>query len=95
MIPPVQTFVLGHRMLRNVISLAAAGFEFVRSTGVLDSLTVERSAIAERRFEPSGWRWNIGHLRDVLQHPKLPFVSYLDQWCFKALQNTELLPSKM
>jgi hypothetical protein len=93
--PSGWSFVLGDRMRRNVIALVAAGIEFVRSTGVLDRLTVERSAIAKRSFEPRGWRRTISHVSDVLQHPKLPFVSYLYQSCFKALRNTALLPSKM
>ena len=91
MIPAVGVFVLGDRVLRTVMPRAAADFEFVRSTGVLERLIAEGSAIAEQRVEPSGLPRGFEDARYVVQHPKLPFVSYPYEWCFTALKRAALL----
>jgi hypothetical protein len=49
--PSGRVFVLDDRVLRTVMPRAAADFEFVRSTGVLQSLIAEGSAIAEERLQ--------------------------------------------
>jgi ribosomal protein L11 methylase PrmA len=89
--PSGRVFDLGDRVLRTVMPRAAADFEFVRSTGVLDRLIAEGSAIAEQRVEPSGLPRAFDDARYVLQHPKLPFVSYPYEWCFTALKRAALL----
>jgi ribosomal protein L11 methylase PrmA len=85
--PSGRVFVLGDRVLRTVMPRAAADFDFVRSTGVLERLIAEGSAIAEQRVEPSGF----DDASYVVQHPKLPFVSYPYEWCFTALKRAALL----
>jgi len=89
--PSGRVFVLGDRVLRSVMPRAAADFEFVRSTGVLERLIAEGSAIAEQQVEPSGLPRGLDDARYVLQHPKLPFVSYPYEWCFTALKRAALL----
>jgi ribosomal protein L11 methylase PrmA len=89
--PSGRVFVLGDRVLRTVAPRAAADFEFVRATGVLDRLIAEGSAIAEQRVEPSGLPRAFDDARHVLQHPKLPFVSYPYEWGFTALKRAALL----
>jgi ribosomal protein L11 methylase PrmA len=89
--PSGRVFVLGDRVLRTVMPRAAADFEFVRSTGVLDGLIAEGSAIAEQRVEPRGLPRDFDDARYVLQHPMLPFVSYPYEWCFTALKRAALL----
>ena len=89
--PSGRVFVLGDRVLRSVMPRAAADFEFVRSTGVLERLIAEGSAIAEQRVDPSGLPPAFDDARYVVQHPKLPFVSYPYEWCFTALKRAALL----
>jgi len=89
--PSGRVFVLGDRVLRTVMPRAAADFEFVRSTGVLERLIAEGSAIAEQRIEPSGLPHDFDGARYVVQHPKLPFISYPYEWCFTALKRAALL----
>jgi ribosomal protein L11 methylase PrmA len=89
--PSGRVFVLGDRVLRTVMPRAAADFEFVRSTGVLERLIAEGSAIAEQRVEPRGLPHDFDGARYVVQHPKLPFVSYPYEWCFTALKRAALL----
>jgi ribosomal protein L11 methylase PrmA len=89
--PSGRVFVLGDRVLRTVMPRAAADFEYVRSTGVLDSLILEGLAIAEQRVEPSSLPRAFDGARYALQHPKLPFISYPYEWCFTALKRAALL----
>jgi ribosomal protein L11 methylase PrmA len=89
--PSGRVFVLDDRVLRTVMPRAAADFEFVRSTGVLQSLIAEVSAIAEERVDPAGLPHGFNDARYVVQHPKLPFISYPYEWCFTALKRAALL----
>ena len=89
--PSGRVFVLGDRVLRTVMPRAAADFEFVRSTGVLEKLIAEGAAIAEQRVDPSGLPGGFEAARYVVQHPKLPFVSYPYEWCFSGLKRAALL----
>jgi ribosomal protein L11 methylase PrmA len=89
--PSGRIFILGDRVLRTVMPRAAADFEFVRSTGVLERLIAEGSAIAEQRVEPGDLPTAFNDARYVVQHPKLPFVSYPYEWCFTALKRAALL----
>jgi ribosomal protein L11 methylase PrmA len=89
--PSGRVFVLGDRVLRTVAARAATDFEFVRLTGVLQSLIAEGLVIAEERVEPSALPGDFSGARHVLQHPKLPFISYPYEWCFTALKRAALL----
>jgi ribosomal protein L11 methylase PrmA len=89
--PSGRVFVCDDRVLRTVAPHAAADFEFVRSTGMLQSLVAEGSAIAEQQVEPSELPRGFANARYVLQHPKLPFISYPYEWCFTALKRAALL----
>jgi ribosomal protein L11 methylase PrmA len=89
--PSGRVFILGDRVLRTVAPRAAAEFEFVRSTGVLQSLIADGLVIAEEKVAPSELPRDFNDARYVLQHPKLPFVSYPYEWCFTALKRAALL----
>jgi ribosomal protein L11 methylase PrmA len=89
--PSGRIFILDNRVLRTVMPRAAADFEFVRSTGVLERLIAEGSAIAEQRVDRGDLPAAFDDARYVVQHPKLPFVSYPYEWCFTALKRAALL----
>jgi ribosomal protein L11 methylase PrmA len=89
--PSGRVFVLGDRVLRTVMPRAAADFEFVRSTGVLERLIAEGAAIAEQSVDPSALPAGFEAARYIVQHPKLPFVSYPYEWCFTGLKRAALL----
>ena len=89
--PSGRVFVLDDRVLRTVAPRAAADFEFVRSTGVLQSLITEGAVIAEEPVAAGELPRGLNDARYVLQHPKLPFISYPYEWCFTALKRAALL----
>jgi len=77
-------YFTGDRVFRAVREPGVEDFTFVRSTGLIDRLVARGWLLPESRAE---------HLevvpadaRVVLEHPKLPFVSYPYEWSFRALQ---------
>jgi len=66
-------------------------FEFVRSTGLLDKLIERGHVISESIVDP-GVLGNSGEgACYVLEHPRLPFISYPYEWPFPALKAAALL----
>ena len=63
--PSGRVFILGHRVLRTVAPRAAAEFEFVRSTGVLQSLIADGLVIAEEKVAPGEWLQAEGEVAQV------------------------------
>lgn len=89
--PSGHVFHLGGRVLRTVRGDAGAEFEHVKATGFLDHPAVAPSVISAvpvRDMEPGSIDTTAQY---VLEHPRLPFISYPYEWCFSALQAAALL----
>lgn len=88
--PGGQVFVLDDKVFRTVNPSAADDFEFVESSGLLESL-VERDWVVAAQIVPHE---TLGTQADgaryVLEHPKLPFISYPYEWPFSALKRAAL-----
>ncbi len=89
--PRGRIFYLDDRVLRTVMPCALDDFEFVRSTGLINSLVANGSLVAESGVDKE----ILGELGTdaslVLEHPKLPFISYPYEWSFSALKSAALL----
>ncbi len=89
--PRGRIFYLDDRVLRTVMPCALDDFEFVRSTGLINSLVANGSLVAESSVDKE----ILGELGTdaslVLEHPKLPFISYPYEWSFSALKTAALL----
>lgn len=70
---------------------ARADFDFVRSTGLVDMLVNDGRLIPETVVESDVLGNAATDSSCVLEHPKLPFVSYPCEWSFEALQAAALL----
>lgn len=70
---------------------AADDFEFVRDTGLLEPLIADGLVIPESRVDPKVLGPLANGARYVLEHPRLPFVSYPYEWSFAALKSAALL----
>lgn len=80
-------FRTGGRILRALTSEAAARYDAVRATGLLDALEREGLLVASRAaVEPPP----AGFAR-MLEHEVLPFVSYAYEWPFTLLKRAALL----
>ena len=90
--PKGHIYLKNNRVFRTIRTPGMADFRAVEDTGLLSDL-VERGwllpyedvAIGDLPFKAED-----GTER-VLEHPKLPFVSYPYEWCFSELQDAALL----
>ncbi|MGE0745619.1 MAG: hypothetical protein AB7K86_10240 [Rhodospirillales bacterium] len=79
------------RIFRTVADRAAADYGFVRRSGALDRL-VERGWIVGATEVDRDLLGPVGAAaRHVVEHPRLPFVSYPYEWPFTALKAAALL----
>lgn len=80
-------FRVGGRILRTVNEAAAEDFDFLHDCGLLEELVAADFMVDARKVDAE-----IGkNARYVLEHPRLPFISYPYEWCFAALKAAALL----
>ena len=88
--PGSHVYLLEESVYRSLTPTAAAAFEAVRRTGVLDSLISERWIVRTETVDP-GVLGEIGQSATlVLQHEKVPFLSYPYEWSFAQLRSAAL-----
>ncbi len=89
--PSGSVLVAADRVFRTVMPFAAADYESTRRSGILEELAAGGLVLDER---PVG-KEVLGSLGEgasyVVEHPKLPFISYPYEWCFHALKDAALL----
>jgi ribosomal protein L11 methylase PrmA len=89
--PSGHVYVIGQRVFRTVMPSAAADYEFVRSTGLVDRLVRDGLLLPETLVRPESlgpWAASAAY---VVEHPTIPYVSYPYEWCFSALKVAALL----
>lgn len=74
---------------RAVTEYGLAHFRAVRDTGLVDRLIAAGSLLSETQVA-AGLDGHPG-VRLVLEHPRLPFISYPYEWSFRALQAAAVL----
>jgi ribosomal protein L11 methylase PrmA len=84
-------YVQDNRVLRTVTAYAAEDFEYVRSTGLIERLIADGLLVAEKKLDTDVPHELAENARYVLEHPRLPFISYPYEWCFSALKAAALL----
>jgi ribosomal protein L11 methylase PrmA len=71
--------------------MAVDDFEFVRNSGLIESLVSSKQLVGETIVDASILGAH-GELADrVIEHPRLPFISYPYEWSFSALKAAALL----
>lgn len=89
--PRGRIFYVDDRVLRTVTSLAAADFDFVRSSGLVERLQTGGKLIGESLVDAAVLGEQGSGAQYVLEHPRLPFISYPYEWSFSALKAAALL----
>jgi len=82
---------VGDRIFRTVMPSAAAAFEAVRASGLHDRLIERGVLIRHAQVDPAELGEAAAGAACVLEHPRLPFVSYPYEWPFAALKAAALL----
>jgi len=89
--PGGRVYVNDGHVYRSVMPRAVDEFAFVRSTGLLDKL-IERGHVISETFVDTTVLGDSGEgACYVLEHPRLPFISYPYEWPFHALKAAALL----
>ena len=89
--PSGTVLVLADRVFRTVMPFAATDYEATRRTGILEELAAAGLVVAERAVGKEVLGAAGEDASYVLEHPKLPFISYPYEWCFHALKDAALL----
>ena len=74
--PSGHVFLVDDKVYRTVMPRAADDFEFVRSTGLIEELVSGGHLIPETIVDNDTLGTAATGARYVLEHPRLPFVSY-------------------
>ena len=83
--------MLDDRVFRTVTAYAAGDFEYVRSTDLIGRLIAKGLLVPEVRVKPDVLGESAVGASYVLEHPRLPFISYPYEWSFSALKAAALL----
>ncbi len=88
--PGGRVYLKDGRVFRTVMETAAADFQFVRESGVMDTLAEEGLVLPANVVPGDELGAEADGARYVLEHPRIPFVSYPYEWCFGALKAAAL-----
>lgn len=89
--PSGHVYRIDGRILRTVTERAAPDFEAVRASGVYEELVASGKVIAADILERGIPEPLAQGARFVLEHPRLPFISYPYEWSFAELKAAALL----
>jgi ribosomal protein L11 methylase PrmA len=89
--PAGHVFFHNGRVLRTVTDRAAADYEFVRASGILKEFAAAGRIIESREIDLRLVGSAGEGVRYVLEHPRLPYVSFPYEWPFAVLKAAALL----
>jgi len=79
------------RVFRTVMPMAVADFDAVRQSGLTDELRTQNKLTGEEQVDATLLGEFASDAHYVLEHPRLPFISYPYEWSFSALKAAALL----
>jgi ribosomal protein L11 methylase PrmA len=88
--PAGHVYERGGRIFRTVFERAAEDYEFLRSRDLLRRLADERWIVASEEVTSADLGERAAAARYVVEHPRLPFISYPYEWTFPLLQAAAL-----
>jgi hypothetical protein len=88
--PSGQVFESDGRIFRTITARALADYTFVRDSGVLRRLVESGRLVASEEVDPSVLGNGARGAPIVVEHSRIPFVSYPYEWPFPALKTAAL-----
>ena len=89
--PAGHVYHLDGRVFRTVSARAAADYEYVRRSGFLARATARGWFVGAEEIDPRLLADVPAGTPYVVEHPRIPFVSYPYEWPFPALKAAALL----
>jgi ribosomal protein L11 methylase PrmA len=84
--PSGRVYVSNGRVFRTVMPCAASDFQYVESTGLLPLLEGEGLLVRSERVDRQVLGETGASAAFVIEHPRLPFISYPYEWSFSLLK---------
>lgn len=84
--PSGHVFRAGDRIFRTVTDRAAPDYEHVRDTGLLERLAADGLLTDAAEVDPNFLGEDSRNVRYVLEHPKIPFITFPYEWPFSVLK---------
>lgn len=81
-----RIYYIDDRVFRTVMPVAMDDFRFVRSSGLVDELVADKILIEETVVDKALLGGDGAAAMMLLEHPRIPFVSYPYEWSFNALK---------
>lgn len=88
--PSGYVYTSGNRVFRTVTESARNKYEFIRDNIVVSKLQDQGRIIKAREIDCSEWPSNIQNVAYLLEHPRIPFISYPYEWSFEQLREAAL-----
>lgn len=88
--PRGRIYHAGEKVYRTVTEAGAEDYEFVRDSGLIERLQGDGSVISSNAVAKDVLGERGAAARYVLEHPRLPFISYPYEWPFPALKAAAL-----
>jgi ribosomal protein L11 methylase PrmA len=89
--PAGRVFTKNKRVFRIVSDRGAHNYQVVRDTKFISKMAGLNKIIETHEVEPSILGDPTLNAQYVLEHPRLPFISYPYEWCFPMLKKAALL----
>lgn len=89
--PAGHVYQIDGRILRTVTSRAVPDYEFLRQSDFLLDVTDRGWFVGASEIDPSVLGLVDEDVRYVVEHPRIPFISYPYEWSFPALKAAALL----
>ena len=89
--PSGRVFSKDGRIFRSVNASIAEDFDFVERSGLFADLIEKDWIIDFKKVDPSGVGPEVAQATYVLEHPRVPLISYAYEWPFSALKAAALL----
>ncbi len=89
--PSGNVFLIDEKVFRTVNAPAIDDFEYVESTELMSRLVEKGWCVESKVVDPKSLNGFAGNTKYVLQHSKIPFISYPYEWPFAALKAAALL----
>jgi ribosomal protein L11 methylase PrmA len=89
--PRGQIYVNDNRVFRTVTQKGIDEYSRVKTTGLLEKLVANNQVVALEEIDKNAHGFGQSEVALLLEHPRLPFVSYPYEWGFQQLKSAALL----
>jgi len=88
--PSGHVYESGSQILRTVHERARSAYEQVRDSGILSELVAAGQLIGCAEVERDNWPSQLSDVAYLIEHPRIPFISYPYEWSFYELKAAAL-----